>query len=237
MMDLPRSPLAPAHFPILPLVKGVRSAALSRGFYAGRGKPRDDVFLFAFDEGTHCGGVFTRSMTASADVLWCREALAESGGLARGLVVNSGNSNAFTGPKGVEKNEATLAAMCAALEAPKHSCYLGATGVIGEPLADPNYIGAYLPQLTEALSTPKWEAAARAFMTTDTFPKGAGTTLDLFGHSVNIAGIAKGSGMIAPNMSTMLAYVMTDAAIAPGLLQQLTAQIAEETFQLRDGGR
>lgn len=229
-MNLTPSPFAPDQFPALPAVKGVRAATGSRGFYAKRGLTRDDVFLFVFDKGTHTGGVFTRSATASADVLWCREALTRGNGKASALVVNSGNSNAFTGAKGVLKNDATLAAMTAALGAPRESCFLAATGVIGEPLPDPNYVGAFVPELAEKLTAPDWEACARAFMTTDTFPKGAGTQREIDGHQINVAGITKGSGMIAPNMATMLAYMFTDAAIAPDLLQSLTSRIAEASF-------
>ena len=214
----------------MPAVAGVRAATGSRGFYAAHDPDRDDVFLFAFDEGTQCAGVFTRSMTASADVNWCRTALAQGGGRARALTVNSGNSNAFTGPKGALKNEATLAAMTTALDVPKDECFLSATGVIGEPLPDPNYVGAIVPALAGRLGPPDWEACARAFMTTDTFPKGAGATCDVGGSKVAIAGIAKGSGMIAPNMATMLAYIFTDAAIAPVLLDQITREIAGATF-------
>ncbi len=228
-MNLTPSPFA-APFPKLPEVKGVRAATGSRGFYARRGVTRDDVFLFAFDEGTTCAGVYTVSRTASADVLWCREALQTGGGVARALVANSGNSNAFTGPKGREKNEATLKAMSETLGVAKEHCFLAATGVIGEPLADPNYVGAFVPELAAGLGAPDWEAATRAFMTTDTFAKGAGTTLEIDGHPVNFAGIVKGSGMIAPNMATMLAYVFTDAAIAHDVLQELLEDITNETF-------
>ena len=229
-MNLKPSPFAPDTFPDLPNVRGVQSAAASRGFYAGRGAERDDVFLFAFDPGTTCAGVFTRSTTASADVEWCRSALAAGGGRARALIANSGNSNAFTGPRGVLKNEATLAALQAELGVEKETCFLAATGVIGEPLADPNYVGSIVPELAGKLSAPNWEACARAFMTTDTYPKGAGTTFAMGGAPVNIAGIAKGSGMIAPNMGTMLAYVFTDAAIAPGLLDPMLRRVADRTF-------
>ncbi|MCA8899271.1 MAG: bifunctional ornithine acetyltransferase/N-acetylglutamate synthase, partial [Hyphomonas sp.] len=220
-MKLTPSPFAPAAFPVLPEVKGVRAATGSRGFYAKRGVTRDDVFLFVFDPGTTCAGVYTVSRTASADVLWCREALEEGKGQARALVANSGNSNAFTGPKGREKNEATLKAMSETLGVPKQQCFLAATGVIGEPLADPNFVGSIVPELAARLGPPDWEAATRAFMTTDTFAKASGTTLDLDGTAVSFAGIVKGSGMIAPNMATMLAYVFTDAAIAPDVLQEV----------------
>jgi glutamate N-acetyltransferase/amino-acid N-acetyltransferase len=229
-VNLTPSPFAPATFPDLPQVRGLRAATGSRGFYARRGVVRDDVFLFAFDEGTSCAGVFTRSLTASADVRWCREALAAGGGKARALVANSGNSNAFTGPKGVLKNEATLAALTASLGVKREECFLAATGVIGEPLSDPNYVGAFVPDLAAKLGPPDWERAARAFMTTDTYPKGAGRIVDVGGAGVRFAGIAKGSGMIAPNMATMLAYVFTDAAIAPALLQETLRMAADLSF-------
>lgn len=229
-MNLTPSPFAPAKFPDLPAVRGVRAATGSRGFYAGRGLKRDDVFLFVFDEGTACAGVYTRSNTASADVLWCREALKAGQGRARALIANSGNSNAFTGAKGVLKNEATLKALTDTLGVKKPACFLAATGVIGEPLADPNYVGSIVPELAGRLAAPDWEAAARAFMTTDTFPKGSGLALQVDGVDVSLAGIAKGSGMIAPNMATMLAYVFTDAAIAPALLQELLEEVANRTF-------
>ncbi|MEM6410438.1 MAG: bifunctional glutamate N-acetyltransferase/amino-acid acetyltransferase ArgJ [Pseudomonadota bacterium] len=229
-MQFATSPLAPDRFPDMPAIKGVRSATGSRGFYAPSGLDRDDVFLFALDQGTSCGGVFTVSQTASADVRWCRTALSNSGGAASALVVNSGNSNAFTGPNGVLKNDATLEAVVDALRVPKEHCYLAATGVIGEELPDPNYVGAVVPDLVAKLREPHWEAAARAFMTTDTFPKGTGAALWIEGHPVGVSGIAKGSGMIAPNMSTMLAYIFTDAAIAPDLLQKLTVKCADSSF-------
>ena len=229
-MNLTPSPFAPAQFPDLPPIAGIRAATGSRGFYAHRGLDRDDVFLFVFDEGTTCAGVFTRSSTASADVQWCRQALQEGAGQAAALVVNSGNSNAFTGAKGVLKNDATLAAMGQALGAAKAHCFLAATGVIGEPLPDPNYVGAIVPSLAEHLSTPDWSACARAFMTTDTFPKGASLVRTLGPDQITLAGIAKGSGMIAPNMATMLAYVFTDMAIAPDILDTALRAACGESF-------
>ena len=229
-MNLTPSPFAPDRFPDLPAIAGVRAATGSRGFYAARGLERDDVFLFHFVPGTSCAGVFTRSATASADVLWCREALETGQGKASALVVNSGNSNAFTGPKGVLKNDATLAAMMAAMSAEKHQCFLGATGVIGEPLPDPNYVGSIIPDLAEALTETDWEACAKAFMTTDTFAKGAGLVRDIDGAQTAFSGIAKGSGMIAPNMATMLAYVFTDAAITPELLDLALREACGQSF-------
>ncbi len=229
-MKFKPSPFAPDRFPDLPAVKGVSAATASRGFYAKAGMSRDDVFLFAFPEGTSCAGVFTCSTTASADVIWCREALEASGGKARGLVVNSGNSNAFTGSKGHLKNEATLAAMVAELGAPKDQCYLAATGVIGEPLSDPNYVGSIVPEMKLKLAPPNWEACAKAFMTTDTYPKGASASYQIDGADINLAGIAKGSGMIAPNMATMLAYVFTDAAITPEVLDHALGEAVSVSF-------
>lgn len=229
-MKLTKSPVAPERFPSLPAVAGVEAAAASRGFYAARGLERDDVFLFRFHPDTKCAGVFTRSETASADVHWCREALVESGGRAQALVVNSGNSNAFTGPDGRLKNEATLKAITETLGVPRANCYLAATGVIGEALPDPNYVGQIVPQLASALGPPDWDACARAFMTTDTFPKGAGKTIELDGTTINLAGIAKGSGMIMPNMATMLAYVFTDATIDAALLDRLLRRAVEPSF-------
>jgi len=229
-MKLSPSPFAPEAFPDLPEVGGVRAATGTRGFYAARGLVRDDVFLMVFDEATSCAGVFTTSATASADVLWCRQALAASGGTGRALLVNAGNSNAFTGPKGRLKNEASLDALTATLGIGRSEAYLAATGVIGEPLPDPNYIGAIVPALADRLGPPDWEALARAFMTTDTYPKGAGRAATIGGHKVAMAGIAKGSGMIAPNMATMLAYIVTDAAVAPALLQAMLGHAVGPSF-------
>lgn len=229
-MNLTPSPFAPDRFPDLPSVRGVRAATASRGFYAKRGLTRDDVFLFAFDPGTTCAGVFTRSSTASADVQWCREALRTGNGRASALIANSGNSNAFTGPKGVLKNDATLAAMTASLNVDRDTCFLAATGVIGEPLADPNYVGSIVPDLTKRFAAPDWEACARAFMTTDTFPKGAGFVCEIGEDRIAFSGIAKGSGMIAPNMATMLAYVFTDMAIAPDLLDRALRSACDQSF-------
>ena len=229
-MKLKPSPFAPAAFPALPAVKGVRAATASRGFYARRGLERDDVFLFALPEGTSAAGVFTRSNTASADVDWCRTALKAGKGKARALVVNAGNSNAFTGKAGVLKNEATLKAMTGMLGVPREECFLAATGVIGEPLPDPNYVGQMLPELYDRLAPPDWQACTRAFMTTDTFPKASGGTCEIAGVPVSAAGILKGSGMIMPNMATMLCYVFTDAAIAPDVLDVLLRESVERTL-------
>ena len=228
-MNLKPSVFAQA-FPDLPAVAGVRASTMSCGFYSGRGQTRDDVFLFSFPQETSCAGVFTQSSMASADVYWCREALIAGQGKARALIVNAGNSNAFTGKAGVEKNTATLNAVTKALNVPQSECFLAATGVIGEPLDNPDFIGQHVPSLHEALAAPDWQACARAFMTTDTFPKGSAAHCEIDGQSVKLAGIAKGSGMIAPNMATMLAYVFTDAAIEPSLLQEILNETCAVTF-------
>jgi glutamate N-acetyltransferase / amino-acid N-acetyltransferase len=225
-MKLTRSPLAPERFPDLPPVRGVRAATASGGLYAGAGLERDDVFLFAFDEGTTAAGVFTQSSTASDDVERCRAALQAGGGAARALLVNAGNSNAFTGEFGRAKNTASLKALSDTLGVSDETCFLAATGVIGEPLPRADYIAEMVPDMAERLAAPDWEACARAFMTTDTFPKAAGLQLD--GYA--LVGIAKGSGMIAPNMATMLAYVFTDAAIPADRLQLLVSEVTNETF-------
>ena len=224
------SPFAPARFPDLPRIRGLQAATASRGFYKTGGERRDDVFLVVLSEDTNAAGVFTRSGTASADVDWCRRALSAGCGRARALLVNSGNSNAFTGRAGVMKNDASLAALSAELGVAIETCFLAATGVIGEPLPDPNYVGCMVPELVGRLGIADWQACARAFMTTDTYPKGSGAVLELDGVEIHIAGIAKGSGMIAPNMATMLAYVFTDAAIAPGLLDRMLRESVETSL-------
>jgi len=163
-------------------------------------------------------------------VRWCRQALASGAGAARALIVHAGNSNAFTGSAGEAKNAATLEALARTLDIPRNSAFLAATGVIGEPLTDPNHIGAVVPQLARALGPVDWARCARAFMTTDTYPKGASAVCDIDGRKVRFAGIAKGSGMIAPNMATMLAYVFTDAAIAAPILDRMLRQVTDRTF-------
>ena len=219
------SPLAPGRFPDMPAIGGVRTASVEAGI---RYKGRDDLVLAELAPGTAIAGALTRSLTASAPVEWCREALA--GGRARAIVVNSGNSNAFTGRVGIDAVERTVAAAAAALGCAEREVFVSSTGVIGEPLPAESTIVEKLPGLVEALSPGEWEAAARAIMTTDTFPKGASATARIGGRTVTIAGIAKGSGMIAPDMATMLAYVFTDAAVPPGLLQRLTTRAVERSF-------
>ena len=219
------SPLAPERFPELPEIAGVRVATVEAGI---RYKDRDDLLLVELAPGTAVAGALTRSLTASAPVEWCREALA--GGRARAIVVNSGNANAFTGRLGTAAVEHTVAATAHGLGCAKGEVFVSSTGVIGEPLPAESTIVEKLPGLVRTLAPGAWDAAARAIMTTDTFPKGASATARIGGETVTIAGIAKGSGMIAPDMATMLAYVFTDAAVPPGLLQRLTSRAVERSF-------
>ena len=218
------SPLAPEGFPRLPAIPGVRLATRACGV---RYQGRDDVLLAAFAPGTAAAGVLTRSATAAAPVDWCRQGIA--GGRAGGLVVNAGNANAFTGDDGFGAVERTAGAAGAVLGVDPSTVFIASTGVIGEPLPDARITGN-LQALAADLRDDGWEAAARAIMTTDTFPKGAAADADVGGTAVRIAGIAKGSGMIAPNMATMLAFVFTDAAIAPVALQRLIADAADQSF-------
>ncbi len=218
------SPLAPAGFPLLSPIAGVRLAAFACGIrYAGR----DDLMLAELAPGSAVAGVFTRSLTAGAPVLWCRECL--PGGKVRAVIVNSGNANVFTGEAGRGVVEATAAAAARALHCDPREVFISSTGVIGEPPPGER-ITAALPQVVEALAADRWEEAARAIMTTDTFPKGATATAKIGGVEVRLNGFAKGSGMIAPDMATMLAYVFTDAALPPPVLQPLLAAAADRSF-------
>ena len=219
------SPLAPERFPDLPEIGGVRVATVEAGI---RYKGRDDLLLVELAPGTAIAGALTRSLTASAPVDWCREALQD--GRARAIVVNSGNANAFTGRVGKTAVEHTGAAAAAALGCAEREVFVSSTGVIGEPLPAESTIVQKLPGLARALASGSWNRAAGAIMTTDTFPKGASATAKIGGRTVRIAGIAKGSGMIAPDMATMLAYVFTDAAVPPDLLQRLTSRAVERSF-------
>jgi glutamate N-acetyltransferase/amino-acid N-acetyltransferase len=220
----PISPLAPKRVPKLPPLAGVRLATGAAGVkYQGR----TDVLMAVMAPGTQVAGVFTRSKTASAPVEWCRAKLPH--GTARALVVNSGNANAFTGRAGVEAVRAVAAAAAAALSCPTSEVFLASTGVIGEPLASER-ITAILGDLAESGSPGNWPAAARAIMTTDTFPKLATASAEIGGHKVTINAIAKGSGMIAPDMATMLAYVFTDAAIPAAVLQEVLSAGVKTSF-------
>ncbi len=214
-MPHPVSPLAPKSFVTPPPVPGVRFATAEAGIrYANR----TDVLLVGFDEGTSAAGVFTTSRCPSAAVDWCKEVLPS--GSARGLLVNSGNANAFTGQKGRTSVKASAGYAAAALGCDEVDIFLASTGVIGEPL-DPDKFAKVTRDMAGRLRPGPWIDAARAIMTTDTFPKLAARTIDGGGEPVTIVGIAKGSGMIAPDMATMLSFVFTDAPIDRATLQML----------------
>ena len=223
-MALPRSPLAPRELPGLPLLDGVRLAAAACEI---RYQARSDVCLIALDPGTTVAGVLTRSLTAGAPVDWCREALA--GGAARAIVVNAGNANAFTGARGEATVEATVAETARLLGCTPREVFVASTGVIGEPLPTERLTGA-LAGLAGALDGGAWLPAAEAIMTTDTFPKLATRRTEVAGRPVTLNGICKGSGMIAPDMATMLGFVFTDAAIPAPVLQRLLGEATEVSF-------
>ena len=218
------SPLAPARFPDLPEVGGVGMSAAAAGVkYRGR----TDVLVCVLDEGTIAAGVFTQSKTASAPVEWCRANIAN--GRARALVVNSGNANAFTGKRGLAATRETAKQTAKLIGCNQNEVFLASTGVIGEPL-DASRITKVLGRGVKRAAPGNWPQAAQAIMTTDTFPKAATARVRLCGKWVTINGIAKGSGMIAPDMATMLAYVFTDAAIPAPVLQEILARSAGKSF-------
>ncbi len=226
-MDLPVSPLAPERFPDMPVVPGVRLATAATGMkYVGR----DDLMLALLPPGSRIAGVLTTSRTASAPVQWCRANLPR--GRARAIVVNAGNANAFTGAAGMETVRATAEAAARMAGCAPEEVFVASTGVIGEPFAAERltrHFDALFAQASgEAPAT--WEAAARAIMTTDTFPKGAAAEARIHDAPVRICGIAKGSGMIAPNMATMLAFLFTDADLPAAALQALLSAAVAETF-------
>ena len=223
------SPLA-VKFPELPEVAGVRFASAAVGV---KYKGRLDVMLAEIAAGSAVAGVFTKSATRSAPVDWCKQKLVElRKGAPRGpmaIVVNSGNANAFTGDDGMAGVKATAKAAAAAVGGAMRGVFVSSTGVIGEPLPS-DKITAKLGEMADMLTPDGLPLAAEAIMTTDTFPKGAGKTIELDGVTVNIAGVAKGSGMIAPDMATMLGYVFTDAPVSRALLQSMLSRGTKTSF-------
>lgn len=218
------SPLAPATQPLLSPLAGVKLATCAAGI---RYQGRTDLLLVELAAETSVAGVLTTSLTRSAPVDWCRNGL--QGGRARGLLVNSGNSNAFTGKAGYNAMQRSLEAAASMLNCTKEEVFVASTGVIGEVLNDAK-LTAVLPALQQSLDANGWAEAARAIMTTDTFPKAATRQIDVAGKTVTLHGIAKGSGMIAPDMATMLAFLFTDAAIEPALLQSMLTQANTQSF-------
>jgi len=224
-----KSPLAPKKFPAVPAIAGLTLATARAGLRKA-GDRRDDLMLAAFTAGSCVAGVLTRSATAAAPVLWCRKVL--PAGRARALVVNAGNANAFTGAAGERAVAATAGAAAAAVGCAPGEVLVASTGVIGEalPVDDITAAIAGLTVNAPVAGAADFHAAARAITTTDTFAKGAAATATVAGTQVNIAGIAKGSGMVAPDMATMLAFVFTDAAIAPAALRACLRAAVEQSF-------
>jgi glutamate N-acetyltransferase / amino-acid N-acetyltransferase len=218
------SPLAPTNVPAMPSIAGVRLATAAAGI---RYKGRTDVLLAVMDKGTTVAGVFTKSKCPSAPVEWCRAKLKR--GLARALVVNSGNANAFTGKTGKQSTALTAQTAAKAIGCSVNDVFLASTGVIGEPLDATKFDGV-LATLAQEATAGDWMNAARAIMTTDTFPKVATATVKLGKANVTISGMAKGAGMIMPDMATMLSFVFTDAPLSAAVLQSLLKSGVEDTF-------
>jgi len=223
---LPVSPLAPAAFPDLPRIGGVRFASVAAGV---RYQGRSDVMLAVMDPGTSIAGVFTRSSTRAAPVLDCQDKIGGDSASGAAILVNSGNANAFTGRRGQTSVETITAALADVTGLPQARIFTASTGVIGEPLKH-DRITAKLAELHRALDADAIESAAQAIMTTDTFAKGAMAEAQIDGQTIQIAGIAKGSGMIAPDMATMLVYIFTDARHDQTALQALLGSICDRTF-------
>ncbi len=219
-----QSPLAPAAPPRLPELGGVSLATASCGI---RYQGRRDLMVALLDPGTTVAGVFTRSLTAGAPVDWCRQCLPR--GKARAIVVNSGNANVFTGRAGKQVVQQTAEAMAKLVGCHPREIYIASTGVIGEPPPGEKIIAGLAPAVRQA-SPAAWLEAAQAIMTTDTFPKLATARAEIDGVAVTINGFAKGSGMLAPDMATMLAFVFTDAALPAKLLQELLKASNERSF-------
>ena len=223
------SPLAPTEVPDMPVIAGVRLATAAAGI---RYKGRTDVLLAIMDKGTNAAGVFTKSKCPSAPVEWCRAKLGKGGAKgasARALVVNSGNANAFTGKTGRQSTALTASIAAKAVGCKPDEVYLASTGVIGEPLDATKFDGV-LGTLADSVTPGDWMNAAKAIMTTDTFPKVATATVKLGKAKVTINGMAKGAGMIMPDMATMLSFVFTDAPLSSSVLQALLKSGVEDTF-------
>ena len=217
------SPLAPAAFPAMPDIAGVTLSTAASGMkYTGR----DDMLLMQLSGSGSIAAVFTKSDTAAAPVDWCRRQLGAGSG-ARAILVNAGNANAFTGDGGMAAVTTCCEGVATKLGCAPGEVLMASTGVIGEPL-DSAVLAAHFDSL--ANGSADWQAAAQAILTTDTFAKGASTTAAIGGTDVQIAGIAKGSGMIAPNMATMLAFIATDAALPQPVLAALLADATDRSF-------
>lgn len=219
-----KSPLAPSSFPTLPEISGVKLSSAATGI---RYKNRPDVLLAVMDAGTTVAGCLTNSKSRSAPVDWCADNL--KAGTARALIVNAGNANAFTGKAGVKTVKAVAVAAAKQLNCKLGDIYQASTGVIGEPLNPAPIVNA-LPALKTDATANAWDMAARAIMTTDTFAKAATVQVKLGGKTVTINGIAKGSGMVAPDMATMLVFIFTDANLPARIMQKLLSKSVNASF-------
>ncbi|WP_413154530.1 bifunctional glutamate N-acetyltransferase/amino-acid acetyltransferase ArgJ [Bartonella sp. cb54] len=223
-MILKLLPLSPLKIPKLLPLSGVRIATAEAGI---KYKGRTDLLFIIFDEPASVAGVFTRSKCPSAPVDHCRASLLH--GIARGVVVNSGNANAFTGRKGKQTTNAITCAAANALKVKENEIFVASTGVIGEPM-DASCVINLLPDMAKTAKEGNWLEAAKAIMTTDTFPKLATRRFDCGGITITINGIAKGAGMIAPDMATMLSFVVSDAAISSDILQAMLSEAVQGSF-------
>ena len=220
------SPLAPASFPDLPIIAGAEFASVAAGI---KYQDRKDVTLVRLSPGTAIAGVFTKSSTRSAPVLDCQEKIGGDPREGAAIIVNAGNANAFTGRNGAEATYAVTSGVANCLGIPEKRVFSSSTGVIGEPLPH-DRITAKLEELKSNLSETSIQDAADGIRTTDTFPKGSCKSVLVDGKTVNISGIAKGSGMIAPDMATMLVYIFTDAKLEQPLLQSILSELTDLTF-------
>ena len=223
---LERSPLAPDRFPKIPAIAGIMLAGRHVGLKSAPGL-KEDLMVARLAPGSTVAGMFTNSRCSSAPVEWCRAVL--PGGKIQAIVVNSGNANAFTGNAGDVVVAQTVQAAAKLLGCPRKQVFVASTGVIGVPVP-PGYIAASLPKIVGELKPNSWQRAAEAILTTDTFPKGATATAQIGDTQVTVAGFAKGSGMIAPDMATMLSFVFTDAKIPAPILQRLLRDAADRSF-------
>ncbi len=224
MAKIERSPLAPKRFPRLPDIAGLKMGALAAGI---KYKQRADLTLFELPKGSTVAGVFTQSTMPGAPVQWCRKHV--RAGNIRGIVINAGNANVFTGQAGLDAVADTAATTADLLQAKPSEIFVASTGVIGENLPVDRLIAA-LPKLQTKIKANSWPQVAKAICTTDTFPKGAVRTAIIDGKSIQIAGIAKGSGMIMPDMATMLSFIFTDARIPAAVLRRILKPANEESF-------
>ena len=224
---IPRSPLAPEHFPKLAEIAELGLNVFETG---SRYRGRDDLLVITLPAKASIAGVFTKSSMPSAAVDLCKEHLSQSKGRVRAIIINAGIANAFTGKQGQASAETVTAACASLLGVEPHHVYMASTGVIGEDLDPSPLVSAMMSGLDKSEDNQDWLSAAEAICTTDTFAKGATGAAKFGKHRVSINVIAKGSGMVAPDMATMLAFGFTDAAIPAGLLQKIIRDINEESF-------